>query len=89
MQLLQQARRMAEQNSCEASQKYKEHHDKTATMHNFQIGEKMLIDNQLFVSKNKKFSPMWIGPFEITKVINKQNVEVQIKKERKSTMFAG
>ena len=39
----------------------------------------MLIDNQLFVSKNKKFSPMWIGPFVITKVINKQNVGVKIK----------
>ena len=46
------------------------------------MGDKVLIDNQLFVSKNKKFSPMWIGPFEITIVINKQNVEVKIKKNR-------
>jgi hypothetical protein len=79
MQLLQQARRMAEQDSEEASEKYKEQHDKTAKEHNFQVGDKVLIDNQLFVSKNKKFSPMWIGPFLITKVINKQNVEVKIK----------
>ena len=47
--------------------------------HNLQVGDKVLVDNQLFVAKNKKFSPMWIGPFEITKIINKQNVEVKIK----------
>ena len=79
MQLLQQARRMAEADSSEASEKYKEQHDRSAKAHNFQVGDKVLIDNQLFVSKNKKFSPMWIGPFVITKVINKQNVEVKIK----------
>ena len=61
MQLLQQARRMAEQNSGEASQKSKENHGRPATTHNFQMGDTVLIDNQLFVSKNKKFSPMWIG----------------------------
>ena len=38
----------------------------------------MLIDNQLFVAKNKKLTPMWIGPFVITKIINK-NVEARIK----------
>jgi hypothetical protein len=81
MQLLQQTRRMAEANSSEASEKYKEQHDKTAKEHNFQVGDQVLIDNQLFVSKNKKFSPMWIGPFVITKIINKQNVEVKIKKQ--------
>jgi hypothetical protein len=62
-----------------ASDKYKEQHDKSAKEHNFQVGDEVLIDNQLFVSKNKKFSPMWIGPFVITKIINKQNVEVKIK----------
>ena len=53
--------------------------NKTAKTYNFQVGDKVLIDNQLFVSKNKKFSPMWIGPFVITKVLNKQNVEMKIK----------
>ena len=79
MQLLQQARRLAESDSSEASEKYKEHHDRAAKVHDFQVGDEVLIDNQLFVSKNKKFSPMWIGPFVITKIINKQNVEVKIK----------
>ena len=40
MQLLQQARRMVEQNSGEASQKYKKVHDRTATEHNLQVGDK-------------------------------------------------
>ena len=78
-QLLQQARRMAKQDIGEASEKYKEQHDITAKAHNFLVGDKVLVDNHLFVSKNKKFSPLWIGPFVITKVINKQNVEVKIK----------
>ena len=46
-------------------------HDRSSTEHNLEVGDKVLIDNQLFVSKDKKFSPMWIGPFEITKIINK------------------
>ena len=40
MQLLQQARRIVEQNSGEASQKYKKVHDRTATEHNLQVGDK-------------------------------------------------
>ena len=58
MQLLQQTIRMAEQDSCEASKKYKEIHDKLASEHNLEVGDKVLIDNQLFLSENKKFSPM-------------------------------
>ena len=64
-------------------------HDKSASEHNLEVGEKVLIDNQLFVAKYKKFSPMWIGPFVIIKIINKQNMEVKIKKtDHKSTMCA-
>ena len=37
MQLLQQARRIAEQDSGEASEKYKEQHDRTAEEHNFEV----------------------------------------------------
>ena len=53
---------MAEADSNDASGKYKEQHDRSAKKHNCQVGDQVLIDNQLFVSKNKKFSPMWIGP---------------------------
>ena len=79
MQLLQQTRRMAEQENGEANQKNKETHDKTATEHNLAGGDKAIINNQFFVSMKKKFSPMQNGPFEITKIINKQHVEVKIK----------
>lgn len=30
------------------------------------------------MSKNIKYSPMWIGPFLITKIINEQNLAVKI-----------
>ena len=70
---------MAEQDINEASKKYKEAHDKSASEHNLEIGDKVIIDYQLFVVKNKMFSPMWIGPSVITKIINEQNVEVKIK----------
>ena len=52
MQLLQQTRRIAEQDSTETSKKYKEVHDKSASEHNLEVGDKVFIDNQLFVSKN-------------------------------------
>ena len=58
IQWLQQTRRMAEQDSNEASKKYKEVHEKLASKHNLEIGDKVLIDNQLFVAKNKKLS--WV-----------------------------
>ena len=45
MQLLQQARRMAEQNSEEASQKFKEIHNRSATEHNLEVWNKVLIYN--------------------------------------------
>ena len=53
--------------------------NKSISEHNLEVGDKVLIDNQPYMSKNKKFSPSWIGPFEITEIINKLNVEVKIK----------
>ena len=36
------------------------------------------------MGKNKKFSAKWTGPFLVTKVINEQNVEVQISPRRRA-----
>ena len=71
---------MAEQDNSNASSKYQEVHKQWAAKHTQKIGDKVLIDNQLFVAKNKKFAPMWIGTFVITKNINEQKVDVIIKK---------
>jgi hypothetical protein len=40
------------------------------------------LDNQLFLGKNKKWSQRWIGPYLVKKVINNQNVELQISPKR-------
>ena len=79
MQLLQKTRRMAEQDSKDAHFKNKNDHYKNASIHNYKIGDKVLINNQLFVSKNEKFAPVRFGPFEVSKIINEQNVEVKFK----------
>ena len=49
---------MAEQDSTTASEKYNEVYDKAAPENNLEVGDKVLVNNQLFVAKNKKFSPM-------------------------------
>ena len=45
---------MAEQDSSEASKKYKEVHNKSASEHNLEFGDNMLIDNQLYCSQEQK-----------------------------------
>ncbi len=35
-----------------------------------------------FWEKNKKLAQQWIGPYLVTKVINEQNVELQISPKR-------
>ena len=74
MQLLQQARIMAEVDSNTAHMKCKECHDKDASRHDLIIGDKVLFGKQC-----QKEITMWIGPFTITKIINRQNVEVKKK----------
>ena len=70
---------MVEQDSNEASTKYKEAHYKSASKHNLEICDKVLIDNHLPGAKNKNISLMWIGLFVNSKTINEENVELKIK----------
>jgi hypothetical protein len=44
------------------------------------------LDNQLFLGK--KLAQRWIGPYLVTKVINDQNVELQISHKRKQVHSA-
>lgn len=59
---MQKSRRLAGQDCKMAHQNYKANHDKEAKKHNIKVGDQVLVDTQMFVSKNKKFSPVWIGP---------------------------
>jgi hypothetical protein len=82
LQILRKAREGALANSFNAGNKYKEDHDKKASRHNLTEGDYACLDNQLFLGKNKKLAQRWIGPYLVTKVINEQNVELQISPKR-------
>ncbi len=88
LQLLKKAREVALADSFEAGDAYKETHDKNASEHNLKEGDFAYLDNQLFLGKNKKLSQRWIGPYLVTKVINEQNVELQISPRRKQVHSA-
>ena len=78
LQMLKKAREVALAESFKAGDSYKEAHDKKASQHNLKEGDYAYLDNQLFLGKNKKLSQRWIGPYLVKKVINEQNVELQI-----------
>jgi transcription-repair coupling factor (superfamily II helicase) len=82
LQLLKKAREIALADSFKAGDSYKAAHDKKASEHNLQEGDYAYIDNQLFLGKNKKLSQRWIGPYLVKRVINEQNVELQISLKR-------
>jgi hypothetical protein len=80
--MLKKAREVALADSFRAGASYKEAHDKKASEHNLKEGDYAYLDNQLFLGKNKKLSQWWIGPYLVKKVINEQNVELQISPKR-------
>ena len=82
LQILKKAREVALANSFEEGNTYKEAHDKKASQHNLKEGDYAYLDNQLFPGKNKKLAQRWIGPYLVKKVINDQNVELQISSKR-------
>ncbi len=82
LQLLKKAREIALEDSFKAGDSYKAAHDKKVSEHNLQEGDYAYLDNQLFLGKNKKLSQRWIGPYLVKKVINEQNVELQISPKR-------
>jgi hypothetical protein len=80
--LLKKAREIALADSFKAGDSYKATHDKKASEHNLQEGDYAYRDNQLFLGKNKKLSQRLIGPYLVKRVINEQNVELQISPKR-------
>jgi hypothetical protein len=82
LQILKKAREIALADSFKAGDWYKEAHDKKASEHNLLEGDYAYLDNQLFWGKNKKLSQRWIGPYLVKRVINEQNVELQISPKR-------
>ena len=83
MQILKKARQIAMDNSLEAGLKQKAAHDVKAKPHGIKVGDKVYVDNQVFLKKNKKFAQQWTGPYLVTDVINEQNVELQMTPRRR------
>ena len=88
LQMLKKARQIALDNSMQAGDSYKKTHDAKASTHGLKEGDMAYLDNQLFLGKNKKFSQRWIGPYKVTKVLNEQNIELQISPKRRQVHSA-
>lgn len=60
----------------------KKHDDKSLTKP-LQIQQKVWLDHHLFVGKTRKFAHHWKGPYEITRVLSNQCVEIKNEHGRK------
>ncbi len=81
-QMLQQARKLAQQTAAEQGEKYKNQYDKLASPHKFEIGQKVWLSDTTSIGKNAKLTPNWIGPYQIID-INDTNAKLQIKNKQK------
>jgi hypothetical protein len=75
--LLQKLRAKAHESATEQGLKTKNTFDKNSMPHTFKIGDKVLISNDFYVSKNPKLAPTYTGPGEIID-INDTNAKVKL-----------
>jgi hypothetical protein len=73
---LQAARRLAVQHNMEATDVQKTYFDKSATHHDFQVGQFVLMEDFNFLNKNRKLAPRFSGPFRILRVKGSHNLEL-------------
>ena len=66
--LLQKLRKMAHENAKTNGQKTKEQYDKNTMLHQFKIGDTVLISNDFDTTKNPKLVPNSKGPCKITDI---------------------
>jgi ribosomal protein L21E len=66
----------------EQGQKSKINFNKNTKLHNFQIGDKVLIENDFYNGKNPKLAPHFKGPGEIID-INDTNAKVKLNNSAK------
>ena len=74
---LQKLRAKAHQFATEQGQKSKNNFDKNTKVHNFKIGDKVLISNDFYTGKNPKLAPQFKGLGKIID-INDTNAKVKI-----------
>jgi hypothetical protein len=80
---LQAARRLAVQHNLEATDVQKTYFDKSATHHEYQVGQFVLMEDFNFLNKNRKLAPRFSGPFRILRIKGSHNLELLLTNGRK------
>ncbi len=71
------------QHNLEATDVQKTYFDKTATHHEYQVGQFVLMEDFNFLNKNCKLAPRFSGPFRILRVKGSHNLELLLTNGRK------
>ncbi len=87
LQLLQQARKLAQQSVVEQGEKYKTSYDLKAAIHKFTIGQKVWLSVTTSIGKNAKLTPNWIRPYKIVDT-NDNYAKLQINNKLKVVNIA-
>jgi hypothetical protein len=80
---LQAARRLAVHHNLEATEVQKSYFDKSATHHEYQVGQFVLMEDFNFLNKNRKLAPHFSGPFRILRVKGSHNLKLLLTNGRK------
>jgi hypothetical protein len=73
---LQAAHQLAVQHNFEATDVQKSYFDKSATHHEYQVGQFVLMEDFNFLNKNCKLAPRFSGPFRVLRVKGSHNLEL-------------
>ena len=61
------------------SEKTEQDANRKTMLHNFVIGQLVLLDEKSFLHKNTKLAPNWSGPHKIVRLNHDNNVELKLK----------
>ncbi len=70
------ARQLAVQHNLEATEVQTNYFDKTATHHEYQVGQFILMEDFNFLNKNRILAPRFSGPFRILRVKGSHNLQL-------------
>ncbi len=78
---LQMARDLATRNNMKATSSAEQDLNRKAQEHQYQVGQQIWLEERNFLSKNRKLSPNWSGPFLITKVRDNGNIRIKLNRK--------
>jgi transposase InsO family protein len=80
---LQAARCLAVEHNLAATDEQKKYFNHSATHHDYQVGQFVLMEDFNFLNKNPKLAPRFLGPFRILRVKGSHNLELLLTNCRK------